>query len=131
MLAIVTGSTGFIGSHLCRALIAAGHEVRAFHRPDSSLLLLENLDVEHCIGDITQPDRLADALKGVEVVFHTAAKLGIARDLDLMYAVTVVGTRNVLNAARAAGVRRVIHTSTIAALGFPKNRAISISLPLQ
>jgi dihydroflavonol-4-reductase len=120
LLALVTGSTGFIGSHLCRALTAAGHEVRAFHRPNSSLLLLENLDVEHCIGDITQPDSLAAALKGVEVVFHTAAKLGIPRDPDLIYAVTVAGTRNVLNAARVAGVRRVIHTSTVAALGVPE-----------
>ena len=120
MLTLVTGSTGFIGSHLCRALTAAGHEVRAFHRPNSSLLLLKNLDVEHCIGDITQPDCLADALKGVEVVFHTAAKLGIPRDPDLMYAITVGGTKKVLNAARAAGVRRVIHTSTVAALGVPE-----------
>ncbi len=94
--------------------------MRAFHRPNSSLLLLENLDVEHCIGDITQPDSLADALKDVEVVFHTAAKLGIPRDPDLIYTVTVAGTRNVLNAARAAGVRRVIHTSTVAALGVPE-----------
>ena len=94
--------------------------MRAFHRPNSSLLLLENLDVEHWIGDITQPDSLAAPLKDVEVVFHTAAKLGIPRDPDLMYAVTVVGTRNVLNAARAAGVRRVVHTSTVAALGVPE-----------
>jgi dihydroflavonol-4-reductase len=120
LLAIVTGSTGFIGSHLCRALTAAGHEVRAFHRPNSTLSLLENLDVEHCIGDITQPDSLAGALKGVEVVFHTAAKLGIPRDPDLMYAVTVAGTRNVLIAAKTSGVRRVIHTSTVAALGVPE-----------
>jgi dihydroflavonol-4-reductase len=81
---------------------------------------LENLDVEHCIGDITQPDGLANALKGVEVVFHTAAKLGIPRDPGLMYAVTVAGTRNVLNAAKVSGVRRVIHTSTVAALGVPE-----------
>ena len=120
MLALVTGSTGFIGSHLCWSLTAAGHDVRAFHRPNSSLFLLENLDVEHWIGDITQPDSLADALKDVEVVFHTAAKLGIPRDPDLMYAITVVGTRNVLNAAIAGRVRRVVHTSTVAALGVPE-----------
>ncbi|MFC2043103.1 NAD-dependent epimerase/dehydratase family protein, partial [Chloroflexota bacterium] len=130
MLALVTGSTGFIGSHLCRALTAAGHEVRAFHRPNSSLLLLGNLDVEHCIGDVTQPDSLADSLKDVEVVFHTAAKLGIPRDPDLMYAVTVGGTRNVLNAAKTSGVRRVIHTSTVAALGVPeKPHIIHITPP--
>jgi dihydroflavonol-4-reductase len=90
---------------------------------------LENLDVEHCIGDITQPDSLAAALRGIEVVFHTAAKLGIPRDPDLMYAVTVAGTRNMLNAARAAGVRRVIHTSTVAALGVPEKPRIKHIAP--
>jgi dihydroflavonol-4-reductase len=90
---------------------------------------LENLDVEHCIGDITQPDSLAAALRGIEVLFHTAAKLGIPRDPDLMYAVTVAGTRNVLNAARAAGVRRVIHTSTVAALGVPEKPRIKHIAP--
>ena len=119
MLILVTGSTGFIGSQLCRALVAQGQHVRAFHRPNSPQLLLEGLDVEHVEGDITQPETIERAMHGVEVVFHTAALLG--RRPGSMYAVTVAGTRDVLNAALKAGVRRFIHTSSVAALGVPEN----------
>lgn len=119
MLALVTGSTGFIGSHLCRALLDAGWQVRALHRPTSSLAALEGLEVEHALGDITQPETLKPAMRGVEVVFHAAALLGRARRPEAMYAVTVGGTRNVLEAAAEAGVRRVVHTSSVAALGPP------------
>ncbi len=119
MRILVTGSTGFIGSHLCRALVGAGEQVRAFHRPDSSLLGLAGLDVEHAVGDLTQPDTLDSALRDIEVVFHCAAMLGQPDDPRQMYSVTVDGTRNVLRTARKAGVRRVVHTSSVSALGVP------------
>lgn len=118
MKVLVTGSTGFIGSHLCRALIEKGYQVRAFHRPTSPLTLIENLPVEHAIGDITQPLTLADAVKGIDIVFSVAAKLGKSTP-DQTYDVTVKGTRNVLQACMQAGVRRVVHTSSVAALGVP------------
>jgi len=54
-LALVTGSTGFVGSSLCRALLESGFDVRAFHRTSSSLMLIQDLDLEHAVGDITQP----------------------------------------------------------------------------
>jgi len=73
--ALVTGSTGFIGSKLCRALLEAGYIVRAFHRPSSSLNLIQDLEVEHALGDVTQPKTLTAAMKGVEVVFHAASKV--------------------------------------------------------
>ena len=92
MKALVTGSTGFLGSTLCHALIAAGHEVRAFHRSSSVLRQLEGLPVEHVIGDLTQPDTLTAALEGIELVFHTAAPLNPAGQPGRMYAVTVEGT---------------------------------------
>jgi dihydroflavonol-4-reductase len=117
---LVTGSTGFIGSNLCRGLLAQGHQVRAFHRQASRLTPLEGLEVEHTIGDITQPDTLIKAMQGIEVVFHAAAQVGAPRDLREMYAVTVGGTRKVLEAALKAGVRRVVHTSSVAALGIPE-----------
>jgi dihydroflavonol-4-reductase len=117
---LVTGSTGFIGSHLCLALLAEGHQVRAFHRPTSSLANLEGLQVEHMIGDITEPESLVRAMQGVEVVFHTAAHLGAIHDPPQVYKVTVGGTRKVLQAAQEAGVRRVVHTSSVAALGVPE-----------
>lgn len=116
---LVTGSTGFIGSQLCRALAAQGERVRAFHRPTSSTAMLDGLDIEHATGDITQPETLRAAMQGVEVVFHTAAQLGSPRVPAQMYAVTVGGTRNVLETARQAGVQRVVHTSSVAALGVP------------
>ena len=118
MKVLVTGSTGFIGGALCQALAAQGHVVRAFHRPNSSLRRLEGLDVEHAQGDLTQPATLEAACAGMEVVFHAAAWMG-GSEVGRLYAVTVEGTRAVLQAAQRAGVRRVIHTSSVAALGVP------------
>lgn len=119
MKALVTGATGFIGSHLCRALKARGWSVRAFHRPDSKLDGLQGLDVEHAAGDVTDIGSVERAMRGIEVVFHTAAKMGRSNKPQGMYTVTVEGTRNVLSAALRAGVRRVVHTSSVAALGVP------------
>ena len=103
--------------------------MRAFHRPTSPTVMLDGLDVEHATGDITRPETLRAAMQGVERVFHTAAQLGSPVVPAQMYAVTVVGTRNVLEAARQAGVRRVVHTSTVAALGVP-DRPLRGSIPL-
>jgi len=118
MKVLVTGSSGFVGAALCQALCALGHDVRAFHRPSSNLQMLTGLPVEHAIGDLTQPETLAAAVDGVEVVFHAAALLG-GGTFEKEIAVTVAGTRAILQAARQAGVRRVIHTSSVAALGLP------------
>lgn len=117
MKVLVTGSTGFIGAALCRALVNRGNEVRAFHRVSSSLRMLKDLPVEHVIGDLTQPESIASAMQDVEVVFHAGALLGARQ--GRMYTVTVEGTRAVMQAALHAGVRRVVHTSSVAALGLP------------
>jgi len=93
---LVTGATGFIGSNLCRVLLKAGYRVRAFHRPTSSLKLIEDLEVEYAIGDVTQPETLGDAMNGVDFVFHTASKVDYWREPDGIYSITVGGTRNVL-----------------------------------
>lgn len=128
MKILVTGSTGFIGSSLCRALCAQGHQVFAFHRPTSTLRMLEDLPVEHLLGDLTRPETVADAVEGKDVVFHAAALLG-GEQSGRMYAVTVEGTRTVLQAALLAGVQRVVHTSSVAALGVPEY-GLSHALPL-
>ena len=120
MKALVTGSTGFIGAQLCRELVAKGHQVRAFHRPNSNQQMLQGLAVEHVTGDLSKPETLRAAAEGMEVIFHVAAMLGSRGDLGRMYTVTVEGTRAVLNAARDAGVQRVVHTSSAAALGIPE-----------
>lgn len=119
MKVLVTGSTGFIGSHLCRGLVERGHSVRAFHRPTSKLRLLDGLDVEHALGDLTQPETLSTAMEGIEAVFHAAAWMGGPEQGGRQYAVTVEGTRSLLQAALHGGVRRVVHTSSVAALGIP------------
>jgi dihydroflavonol-4-reductase len=118
MKILVTGSTGFIGASLCRALLDAGHQVHAFHRATSSLRLLDGLDVEHVIGDLTQPETIQDAMVGIEAVFHAAAWMGDSEPGKL-YSITVEGTREVVQAARKAGVQRFVHTSSVAALGVP------------
>ncbi len=129
MNVLVTGSTGFIGAQLCRALVAQGHQVRAFHRPTSTLRMIEDLPVEHVLGDLTRPETLRPAMEGIEVAFHVAAHLG-GHQAGRMYTVTVEGTRAVLAAARQAGVRRVVHTSSVAALGIPDQNGSGLYLPL-
>lgn len=120
MRVLVTGSTGFVGSHLCKALVEQGHTVRAFHRPSSNLRLLEGLEVEHAQGDLTQPETMTAAMEGMDVVFHCAAWMGSHDQPGRQYTVTVEGTRNVLQAARKTGVQRVVYTSSTAALGVPQ-----------
>ncbi|PKO04741.1 MAG: hypothetical protein CVU41_15365 [Chloroflexi bacterium HGW-Chloroflexi-3] len=117
--ALVTGSTGFIGGALCTALIEKGFSVRAFHRSTSNLTLIKDLPVEHVIGDLTQPEILKSAMQGVDVVFHTAAMLGIKSNVAQHTATTILGTRSVMETALRVGVQRVIHTSSVAALGVP------------
>ncbi len=129
---LVTGSTGFVGSQLCRALVERGQAVRAFHRSTSSLKALEDLpgdSLEHVIGDITQPETLVKAMQGVETVFHTAA-VSSAMDQAGLKRVTVAGTRNVLRAAMEAGVKRVVHTSSIVAMGVPRPSPTGPNLPV-
>ncbi len=120
MKVLVTGSTGFIGGALCKALVKRGFDVRALHRESSDLTLLKELPVEHAIGDLTQPSSIQTAMQDVEVVFHAAAMLGTPKQFNRMYTVTVEGTETILEAALKAGVKRFVHTSSVAALGIPR-----------
>jgi dihydroflavonol-4-reductase len=118
MFALVTGATGFVGANLVEALGARGWRVRALRRKSSSLKALEGLRYDDALGDVTEPDALARACAGVDAVFHVAAVATYWRsDIKHMYRVNVDGTRNVLNAARDAGVKRVVVTSSSAAVG--------------
>ncbi|MGQ9851713.1 MAG: NAD-dependent epimerase/dehydratase family protein [Aggregatilineaceae bacterium] len=117
--ALVTGGTGFVGSHVARALVARGYRVRILRRASSRLDLIADLDCEHAIGDVTDYNSLLAAMQGVTWVFHVAAVADYWRnDPARIYAVNVDGTRNVLRAAEASGVRRVIFTSSAAAIGY-------------
>lgn len=121
MKLLVTGATGFIGGAICCELTTRGDRVRAFHRASSNTRLLDNLPVEHYIGDLNDPASLDRAIKGVDAVIHCAAQLGSMAGWQQYNAVTIQGTRAILEAARNAKVRRFIHTSSVAALGVPES----------
>jgi dihydroflavonol-4-reductase len=115
MNALVTGASGFVGGHLCAVLAGRGWRVRAFDlRPAAS----PSEAVEFRPGDIRDEAAVAAAVRGMEVVFHLASALGSSRlGEDQFLAVNAGGTRMVLKAARASGVRRVVHFSSAGVLG--------------
>lgn len=120
MRALVTGGTGFVGSHIARQLNENGDDVRVLHRTTSKRDALSGVEYESAIGDVTDAESLRAACDGVDVVFHVAAVADYWRaDKTRMFQVNAVGTANVLKAAREAGVQRVIFTSSAAAVGFP------------
>lgn len=130
MKALVTGGTGFVGSHVARVLHEAGHHVRVLHRPNSKLDALRGIPYEAAYGDVTDLTALQQASAGVEVVFHVAAVADYWRaDRQHMFDVNVGGTRNVLEAAHTQGVRRVVFTSSAAALGFLQDRPSDETVP--
>ncbi|MEM6645501.1 MAG: NAD-dependent epimerase/dehydratase family protein [Bacteroidota bacterium] len=118
---LVTGATGMVGSALTRRLVDEGHTVRIFRRASSSLDLLGDVQntVEHALGEIASLADLDAAMDGVEQVYHTAGYVGFggAKARARLHAVNVRGTANVVDAALKAGVQRMVHTSSVAALG--------------
>lgn len=114
---LVTGATGFIGSHLVEKLLAEGYKVRGMTRSLQKAQHLESIGVEPVIADIRDYEAVRRAVRGVDIVFHLAAIMsdwGFWRDF---YQVNVLGTENVLRSACEEGVQRVIYTSSIAATG--------------
>jgi dihydroflavonol-4-reductase len=119
MLAFVTGATGFVGSHVARALDERGADLRLLVRPTSNPQNIGALDAEQAVGDLRDPASLEKAMAGCDTVFHVAADYRLwIRDPDQMYRSNVDGTRAVLQAARNNGVRRVVYTSSVATMGF-------------
>ena len=123
MRILVTGGTGFVGSQLVAALVRRGDTVRVLRRKSSSLVALEGLPVEHCLGDILDPAAVSEAVAGCDVVFHVAALSSYWRARrDDVYRVNVEGTRVVMEACVQARVPRVVHTSSVAAIGIRPDR---------
>ena len=120
MRALVTGANGFVGSAVARALGKAGWQVRALVRMGSDRRNLQDLPVDIAVGDITDETSLGTALSGCEALFHVAADYRLwAPRPELLYRTNIEGTRKVLEAARRAGVVRVVYTSSVAAVGLP------------
>lgn len=118
--AFVSGATGFVGSAVVRALLRRGVEVRALARRSSDLRNLVGLDVAVVHGDLLEEDGLTLALQGCGVLYHVAAYYSTSEaDAQRMYEVNVRGTKAIMRAALTAGVRRVVHTSTIGTIGQP------------
>jgi dihydroflavonol-4-reductase len=122
MLTFVTGATGFLGSHVARALQDQGAKLRLLVRPTSNLKNLDGLKAETAVGDLRDPASLEKAMAGCEAVFHVAADYRLwLRDPAEMYRSNVEGTRTILNAARKNAVRCVVYTSSVATIGFTGN----------
>lgn len=114
---LVTGASGFVGSAVARALVRRGMRVRALVRPTSPRAHLDGFDIEFVTGDLRDAASLAPAMKGVRFLFHVAADYRLwARNPGEILENNISATRNIMNAARDAGVERIVHTSSIATL---------------
>jgi dihydroflavonol-4-reductase len=122
MLAFLTGATGFVGSHVARALVAQGADLRLLVRSSSDLRNIKELQAERVVGDLRDAKSLKRAVAGCDVVFHVAADYRLwVRDPEQMFRSNVEGTKAILEAARESKVRRVIYTSSVATTGFQSN----------
>jgi dihydroflavonol-4-reductase len=122
MKALVTGATGFVGSHVARVLAEKGAELRVLVRSSSNLKNIEGLKAERVVGDLRDADSLEKAMSGCDAVFHVAADYRLwVDDPEQMYKANVEGTRALLKAAKESGVRRVVYTSSVATMGFISN----------
>ncbi len=125
---LVTGASGFLGWHVARLLVERGDRVRALVRPGRRVV---ELPVETVTGDLRDPDSLARAVDGCALVFHAAADYRLwAKDPRELYRSNVEGTRNLLAAARRAGVERVVYTSTVGCIGIPQGAIGDESAPV-
>ena len=122
MKIFVTGATGFLGSHVARHLLAAGADLRLLTRPTSRTDNIADLPAERVVGDLRDIESLKRGMAGCEVVFHVAADYRLwAVNGQELYQSNVDGTRNILQAVRESGVRRVVYTSSVATMGFGNN----------
>ncbi|MFZ0802477.1 MAG: hopanoid-associated sugar epimerase [Terriglobales bacterium] len=122
MLAFVTGATGFVGSHVARVLAEQGADLRLLVRATSDTRNIDGLNAERVLGDLRDPVSIEKAMAGCDSVFHVAADYRLwVRDPEQMYRANVEGTRTILDAARKNRVRRLVHTSSVATMGFTSN----------
>src|SRR5580700_8768278 len=129
MKVFVTGSTGFVGSHVASVLASQGADLRLLVRKTSNLSNLAGMPAPSALttitGDLLDPESLRSGIRGCDFVFHVAADYRLwVRDPKQMYTVNVDGTRELLRIAREEGVRRVIYTSSVATMGFKSDGSI-------
>ncbi len=118
----ITGATGFVGGHLAAQLVRRGEKVRVLCRKNSSLRNLEGLAVEPVYGDLQDQESLVQGMQGCRQVYHVAADYRLwSPDPSELYLNNLIGTRNILQAARRTKIQRMVYTSTVGALGFTSN----------
>jgi len=121
---LITGATGFIGGHLAQRLVEEGHQVRCLVRASSDTSLLDDLEVETAVGDLTSARSLVDAAEGCRYVIHCGAQVSDWATAKEIAAINVEGTRNLLAASVAASVERFVHFSTTDVYGYPGGSAV-------
>jgi dihydroflavonol-4-reductase len=121
MKMLVTGASGFLGSHICRHFVGKGHEVTALLRSTAQTSEFADQNIRMAIGDITDWQSVEEAVEGQDAVIHAAAHTAFLGDQEKAhYKVNVEGTQNVVQACKRHKVRRFIHISSIAAVGIPE-----------
>jgi nucleoside-diphosphate-sugar epimerase len=123
-LCLISGATGFIGGHLVQRLVQAGYQVRCLVRASSNTTLLDDLEVEIAVGDLTNADSLARAVEGSRYVLHCGALVSDWATTAEIAQINVEGTRRLLEASVRAGAERLIHFSTTDVYGYPGGAAV-------
>jgi dihydroflavonol-4-reductase len=132
---LLTGATGFVGSAVLRRLIAAGHDVRAFVRPNGDRSNISGIECEIAVGDLAEPQSIRRAVRGCGAVFHAAADYRLwVPDPERMDRVNVQGAIDLIRAAAEAGASRIVYTSSVATLrlgagGVPADESSKAELP--
>jgi dihydroflavonol-4-reductase len=123
MKILVTGATGFLGHHLVKRLVKDGYKVRILKEKESPIELIKGLDLEVFEGDIRDLGSVKKAVKGCEVVFHLAGLISYWSKQNLLqYEINVLGTKNIVRACLEEGVKRLVYTSSTAAIGFESGK---------
>ena len=118
MSILITGATGFIGSHITRKLVERGENVKVLLRKTSKTQNIEDLNIEKVYGDILDKESILKALQGCDTLYHSAGMVSFKRaDYKKMEDINVTGARNVLSAAHESGLNKVLFTSSVAAIG--------------
>ncbi len=122
MKILVTGATGFLGTNMVLEALSCGHEVRAFGLPGSSTRYIEKPRVELMFGDVSDPVAVKNAVQGVDTIVHVAGDTSFwKKRFARQRRTNVEGPRTIMEAALAAGIRRVVHTSTVDTYGYNPN----------
>ena len=129
MRSLVTGASGFIGSHIAEYLKKQGEDVVALVRKTSNVEFLNSIGVELRYGELIDPDSLKKAMEGVDVVYHSAAVVDEWVTREAARKANVEGTKNILEAAKAAGVKRFIFVSSLAVLGMRDHHGTPADAP--